>query len=58
MSSWTYINGTITVSPIGRTQPEKKYILDTENLMEIAGGLQKIADTKENEVRLDGEINA
>lgn len=29
MSSWTYITGTVTVSPIGRTQPEKRYILDT-----------------------------
>lgn len=29
MSSWTYIQGTITVSPIGRTQTEKRYILDT-----------------------------
>lgn len=29
MSWWTYINGTITVSPMGRTQAEKRYILDT-----------------------------
>lgn len=29
MSSWTYITGTITVSPIGRTQAQKRYILDT-----------------------------
>lgn len=29
LSSWTYITGTITVSPIGRTQAEKRYILDT-----------------------------
>lgn len=29
MSYWTYITGTITVSPIGRTQPQKRYILDT-----------------------------
>lgn len=29
ISSWTYITGTITVSPIGRTQVEKRYILDT-----------------------------
>ena len=28
MSFWTYINGTITVSPLGRTQSEKRYILD------------------------------
>ena len=25
MSYWTYINGTITVRPMGRTQPEKRY---------------------------------
>lgn len=29
MSYWTCINGTIIVSPMGRTQPEKRYILDT-----------------------------
>lgn len=29
MSSWTCIAGTIAVSPIGRTQAEKRYILDT-----------------------------
>ena len=29
MSWWTYINGTITVSPMGRTQAEKRYILET-----------------------------
>ena len=29
MSAWTYINGTITLSPMGRTQAEKRYILDT-----------------------------
>ena len=29
LSSWTYITGTIIVSPIGRTQAEKRYILDT-----------------------------
>lgn len=29
MSSWTYIHGTITASPIGRTQAQKRYILDT-----------------------------
>ena len=29
MSFWTYINGTIMVSPLGRTQAEKRYILDT-----------------------------
>lgn len=29
MSYWTYINGTITVAPMGRTQAEKRYILET-----------------------------
>lgn len=29
MSFWTYINGTINVSPMGRTQAEMRYILDT-----------------------------
>lgn len=29
MSFWTHITGTITVSPLGRTQAEKRYILDT-----------------------------
>lgn len=29
MSNWYYIQGTITVSPIGRTQAQKRYILDT-----------------------------
>lgn len=39
MSLWTHINGTITVSPIGRTQPEKRYILDTvlEHLPLVTG---------------------
>lgn len=29
MSSWTYVHGTIVVSPLGRTQHEKRYILET-----------------------------
>lgn len=29
MSIWSYIHGTITVCPLGKTQPEKRYILDT-----------------------------
>jgi len=29
MSYWTYINGVITVTPMGRTQAEKRYILET-----------------------------
>lgn len=39
MSSWTYISGVITVEPLGRTQPEKKYILDTvlDHLPRVTG---------------------
>lgn len=39
MSNWTYINGLISVKPLGRTQPEKKYILDTilEHLPYVPG---------------------
>ena len=29
MSYWTYITGVITVAPMGETQPEKRYVLDT-----------------------------
>lgn len=29
MSWWTHINDTITASPMGRTQAEKRYILET-----------------------------
>lgn len=39
MSSWTYINGTIIVSPMGRTQHEKTYILNTvlDHLPRVTG---------------------
>lgn len=39
MSSWTYITGTITVSPMGRTQHEKTYILNTvlDHLPRVTG---------------------
>ena len=39
MSYWTYINGTITVSPMGRTQAEKRYILETvlDHLPRVTG---------------------
>lgn len=39
MSSWTYITGVITVFPMGRTQPEKRYIVDTvlEHLPRVTG---------------------
>ena len=29
MSYWTYVHGTVVVSPMGRTQAEKRYILET-----------------------------
>lgn len=29
MSNWIYINGVITVDPLGRTQAESRYILET-----------------------------
>lgn len=29
MSWWTYLTGTITVEPMGRSQAEKRYILDS-----------------------------
>lgn len=39
MSSWTYINGNIIVSPMGRTQAEKRYVIDTvlEHLPLVTG---------------------
>lgn len=39
MSMWTYINGTVVVSPMGRTQAEMRYILDTvlEHLPVVTG---------------------
>lgn len=39
MSWWTYINGTVTVRPMGRTQAEKRYVLDTvlEHLPLVTG---------------------
>lgn len=39
MSSWTYISGMVKVSPMGRTQPEKRYILDTvlDHLPRVTG---------------------
>ena len=42
MSLWTYITGVITVDPMGRTQPEKRYILDTilEHLPRVTGSEQ------------------
>lgn len=39
MSYWTYINGIVTVSPMGRTQAEKRYILETvlDHLPRVTG---------------------
>ena len=39
MSWWTYLHGTVTVRPMGRTQAEKRYILDTvlEHLPLVTG---------------------
>lgn len=39
MSYWTHIVGTITVSPMGRTQAEKRYILETvlDHLPRVTG---------------------
>lgn len=39
MSQWAYVHGTIVVSPMGRSQPEKRYILDTvlEHLPRVTG---------------------
>lgn len=39
MSSWTYVKGMVYVSPMGRTQAETRYILDTvlEHLPIVSG---------------------
>lgn len=39
MSYWTYVNGVITVEPMGRTQHEKRYILETvlDHLPKVTG---------------------
>lgn len=39
MSWWSYIHGTIVVSPVGRTQAEKRYVLDTvlNHLPQVTG---------------------
>lgn len=43
MSCWTYIRGTITVSPMGRSQAEKRYILDT-----VLAHLPKVTGSEHN----------
>lgn len=39
MSHWTYARGTVEVSPMGRTQAEKRYILETvlDHLPKVTG---------------------
>jgi len=45
MSLWTYINGTITVEPMGRTQAEERYILETVlNHLPLVTGSEKDMD--------------
>lgn len=43
MSLWTYINGIILVEPIGETQPEKRYVLDT-----VLAHLPKVTGSEED----------
>lgn len=44
MSWWSYIHGTIVVSPTGRTQAEKRYVLDTvlDHLPRVSGSEKDI----------------
>ena len=45
MSWWTYVTGTITVEPMGRTQAEKRYILETVlNHLPLVTGSEKDMD--------------
>lgn len=45
MSLWTYVDGIITVSPMGRTQAEKRYILETVlNHLPLVTGSEKDMD--------------
>ena len=39
MSYWTYVSGTVKVTPMGRTQAEKRYILETvlDHLPRVTG---------------------
>lgn len=42
MSYWTHITGTVTVCPMGRTQAEKRYVLETVlNHLPIVGGSER-----------------
>lgn len=44
MSYWTYVHGTVVVRPMGRTQAEKRYILDTvlDHLPIISGSEEDV----------------
>lgn len=39
MSYWSFVHGTVTVLPFGRTQAEKRYLLDTvlDHLPKVTG---------------------
>ena len=43
MSYWTYVTGVINVRPMGETQPEKRYILDT-----VLAHLPKVTGSEED----------
>ena len=43
MSWWTYVNGFIEVEPAGRTQPEKRYVLET-----VLAHLPKVTGSEED----------
>lgn len=45
MSYWTYVHGTIVVRPMGRTQAEKRYILETVlDHLPVVSGSEKDMD--------------
>lgn len=66
MSFWTYLTGTVTVRPMGRTQAEKRYILDTvlEHLPLVTGSerdmnvyvIQKNGDSSSSSCDEFGEV--
>ena len=66
LSFWTYLTGTVTVRPMGRTQAEKRYILDTvlEHLPLVTGSerdmniyvIQKNGDSSSSSCDEFGEV--
>ena len=66
MSYWPYLTGTVTVRPMGRTQAEKRYILDTvlEHLPLVTGSerdmnvyvIQKNGDSSSSSCDEFGEV--